>query len=219
MLRQIDRSSFLVASEAMLVFKSIRKVFRDRKEVADWLSKGKPVPPPHTIKSSIVKEYAKRFSLSVFVETGTYAGDMVYAVRKTFEKIYSIELDETLCKKAVRRFDKAPHVEIVQGDSAAVLPDLLTRINSPCLFWLDGHYSGGITAKGALETPVLQELTYIFDHHVKTHVVLIDDARCFVGNADYPTLEMLKDFTARNRPDWEFSVKDDIIRLSPGTVG
>ena len=54
-----------------------------------------------------------------------------------------------------------PHVTIFQGDSATVLPKLLATIQEPCLFWLDGHYSGGITALGKSITPILDELQTI----------------------------------------------------------
>ena len=53
-----------------------------------WLRKGKPVPAPHPVKQRIVKEYAARYGSRTFVETGTYKGDMVYAVRRAFDWIY-----------------------------------------------------------------------------------------------------------------------------------
>jgi hypothetical protein len=81
------------------------------------------------------------------------------------------------------------------------------------LFWLDGHYSGGITAKGRTDTPVAEELEHILTHPVMGHVVLIDDARCFVGQDHYPTLDELKEMILNKRPDWVFDVENDIIRV------
>ena len=101
----------------------------------------------------------------------------------------------------------------MQGDSSKVLPELLDKIKKPCLFWLDGHYSGGITGKGDLNTPILNELKSIFSHQIKDHVILIDDARCFTGEEDYPTIKALKEFVIKNRPDWVFEVRNDIIRI------
>jgi hypothetical protein len=43
---------------------------------------GKPVPPPHFVKQSVVRKYAKKFRIEVLVETGTYHGAMVEAMRK-----------------------------------------------------------------------------------------------------------------------------------------
>ena len=107
------------------------------------------------------------------------------------------------------------NVDIIQGDSGKVFPAILPQIEEPCLFWLDGHYSAGITAKGQLETPIIEELQAIFNHPEKTnHVILIDDARCFTGENDYPELSELKELVAKNLPNHIWEVKDDIIRIS-----
>ena len=45
--------------------------------------------------------------------------------------------------------------EILQGDSTDVLPEVVEKMDEPTLFWLDGHYSGGITASGEQETPIV----------------------------------------------------------------
>ncbi len=151
----------------------------------------------------------------IFVETGTYFGDTTYAMRDMFDRLYTIELSEALYRNAIKRFAKFPQITPVQGDSAEKLSDILTQVRQPCLFWLDGHYSGGITAQGKLNTPVFQELNHIFDHPIKTHFLLIDDAREFVGRYDYPTIEELRSFCLTHRPDWKFAIDQDIIRFHP----
>ena len=75
----------------------------------------------------------------------------------------------------------------MHGDSGEILPELLNNINEPILFWLDGHYSAGNTSKGSLNTPIIKELVTIFQHPIKQHIILIDDARLFNGADDYPT--------------------------------
>ncbi|KKK99589.1 hypothetical protein LCGC14_2631260 [marine sediment metagenome] len=112
--------------------------------------------PPHILKQKIVKLYAKKFSIKTFVETGTYLGEMIDATKKKFKKIYSIELDDDLFKNAKKKFSKYNHISIIQGDSSDVLPIIISKIKQPCLFWLDAHYSSGITAKGEIETPIRQ---------------------------------------------------------------
>ena len=181
--------------------------------INDWLKKGKPAPPPHFVKQGVVKEYAKKFSITILIETGTYLGEMISAVKDVFDEIYSIELDIDLFTNAKKKFANIKNVHISQGDSSEALPELLTLIEQPCLFWLDGHYSGVITAKGDLNTPILNELKSIFSHKIKDHVILIDDARCFTGEEDYPTIKALKEFVIKNRPDGVFEIKDDIIRI------
>lgn len=168
-----------------------------------------------SVKQKIVTEFAKTFSVDIFIETGTYLGDMVYAVTSTFKEIYSIELDEELSRAAQRRFKRYINVHIVSGDSAKKLPMLLGKIDRPCLFWLDAHYSGGITAKGGQDTPVMQELRFIFVHPVKNHVILIDDEGSFTGKDNYPTMEEVRNLVSDLAPQYSLETKDDIIRILP----
>ena len=181
----------------------------------DWLRQGKPVPPPHLVKQRCVLQYGRRFNLRVLVETGTYRGEMVHALRAAFREIYTIELGQELYAEAQRMFAPFPHIHVLQGDSTKVLRDVLSRIEEPCLFWLDAHYSGKGTALADRETPVLGELDCIFSHAVKGHVILIDDARCFNGNNDYPPLAEIKAYVNERRPDQLCEVHNDIIRIYP----
>jgi hypothetical protein len=189
------------------------KFRRDVEARREWERQGRPSPPPHVVKEELIRDYAKAFRTNVLIETGTYLGDMVHAMKKTFARIVSFELDEKLAAQARERFAGDKHVEIVQGDSGKLLGNYLATINEPCLFWLDGHYSGGITAKGSLETPIKNELQSILSHPVTGHVVLIDDARCFTGENDYPTIDELQQFVKAQKPDWKFSVDTDAIRI------
>jgi len=189
------------------------KLIREKKILRNWEKKGRPVPPPDLVKQKTVREYARKFSLDTLIETGTYLGDMVDATRDTFGRIFSIELDDALYERARKKFSKFHYISIVQGDSGEVLPVILADIEQPCLLWLDGHYSGGDTAKGRLETPILQELHYILAHDVERHVILIDDARLFTGRNNYPTIEEIQELVFTRHPDWIFEVKYDIIRI------
>jgi hypothetical protein len=179
----------------------------------EWVRAGKPIPPPEKVKQRIVKEYAKRFRLRMFVETGTYMGEMVNAVKNRFDQIYSIELGLELYENAKRRFADKKNITIIHGDSGEVLGEVLSHVNQPCLFWLDGHYSGGITVKGEVETPIRRELSHIFNHSIASHhVILIDDARCFIGDHDWPTIEELRNMCSSAGFD-AFEVKHDVIRI------
>ena len=192
---------------------SIRSRWHDRKQINDWIAAGTPVPPPHLIKQRVLRSYAKWYGISVLVETGTFMGDMVEAIQRHFGRVFSIELSPELYRRAHERFATCQNVQILQGDSTAVLPKVLEQIREPALFWLDGHYSEGITALGERETPILAELDHILRHSVKEHVILIDDARCFNGTHDYPTLSELKRFVEERRPNARFEVETDIVRI------
>jgi hypothetical protein len=193
----------------------IRARWRNRKALRHWEHQGKPAPPPHIVKQIAVREYAKEFRTQILVETGTYLGEMVAAMRRHFDRIFSIEIDRSLYENALNMFSQFQHIRLLHGDSAEALPAVLSEVQQPCLFWLDGHYSGAGTGKGSIDTPVLNELSHIFSHHVREHVILIDDAREFRGVNDYPSLEQLREFVKGFRPDWAFEVKDDIIRIHP----
>lgn len=149
------------------------------------------------------------------METGTYYGDMVEAMRADFDRIYSIELSRDLYEKAVVKFRGVNNVELIHGDSGTELKRILEKIRQPALFWLDGHYSAGVTARGAKDTPVYEELHHILDLNDGGHVVVIDDARCFGNDPAYPSLEELSKFITLKRSDVDIAVQDDSIRITP----
>ena len=177
-----------------------------------WEQQGKPVPPPHIIKQRIISEYRQRYGYDILIETGTYLGHMLVAQQSHFSALYSIELSPDFWARAVKKFRNYPHVHILQGDSSTVLPTLTKQLTKPAIFWLDGHYSMG-TAKGELECPVLAELRAIFDSPIKQHVILIDDARDFTGNNDYPTVPEIEQFVIDQGATYTFAVADDVIRI------
>ncbi|QEC77931.1 hypothetical protein [Mucilaginibacter ginsenosidivorax] len=201
-----------------LLKKIYRKIFNNNGPQAntvikDWEAAGKPVPPPHIVKQGIIKALKDASQYELFVETGTYLGEMVVAQSNNFKKIYSIELGEDLYRDAVKKFEQQKHITILQGDSGNVLVKLAPTINEPAIFWLDGHYSAGITAKGDKDCPIYEELTAIFSSKPLDHILLIDDARLFVGQDDYPTIPELTAFIKQHRSSSIIEVADDIISV------
>lgn len=180
----------------------------------EWQKNGCPVPPPHVVKQRIIKEYQQRYNYSTLIETGTYLGDMVEAQKSSFKKIISIELSNELYLEAKKRFKNDSNVLIVQGDSGKQLPEILKGITEPAIFWLDGHYSEGKTARGDKDCPIFEELDAIFDHAMYEHVILIDDARYFVGRGDYPTIDALAEYIRGKNQNYKVEVKHDIIRVT-----
>lgn len=187
----------------------------DRLDVVRWRLAGRPVPPPHRIKQLCVLEYGRRYGIDTLVETGTYMGAMIQAVRRRFRLIYSIELSEELHKRAAERFHRQRHVRLLHGDSATMLPGIIEQLEGPVVFWLDAHYSGGVTGRAALDTPIVQEIETILGRNFAGDVILIDDARCFDGTCDYPRLEELQATIESRWPGWSFTVQNDIIRIAP----
>lgn len=188
---------------------------RDLYSILRWNLRGRPVIPPPSWKRRLVRRYGRRFALRVLYESGTYYGDMVAACRRTFDEIYSTELDGDLYELARERFAGVSHIHLFHGDSAVVLPRVLERIERPCLFWLDGKAMvGGVS--GPVKTPVRAELAAILAHRVEGHVVLIDDARIFTGRGDYPSRAELEEAVLAARSDWVVEVRDDVVRAHAG---
>ena len=139
---------------------------------------------------------------------------MVRKCRHGFRRILTIELDSDLARRAVKRLARYPNIEVVEGDSARILPRVLSGLSEPALFWLDGHFSGTGTARGERETPLLHELEAIGRHPVPGHVLLVDDAR-LLGSGDYPSLEEIRQRVAPFQAGGEVVVADDIVRCTP----
>ena len=175
----------------------------------------------HTQKEQVVKDYLKKFSIDTFIETGTFEGIMALAIAPHVKSVFTIELDEKLYDFAKRNLKDDRNVVLEKGDSGKILPFLIQDLSrtapGPCLFWLDAHYTGGITAKGETNTPILKELEAILNSPYD-HVILIDDARKYTGENDYPTQLELMAMIRKIHPDWVFEEKDDIIRIHPKVV-
>lgn len=196
------------------LYPPVRGYFQNRRYQA-WVNNGRTGRPPHKAKQMTVQEYASRFNLKTLVETGTYLGDMIDAVHPQFNRIYTIELGDELFNRARHKFANNPKVTVLHGDSGTKIQEVLAQLSTPALFWLDAHYTAGLGVSGraAVDTPILAELTYIFQHPLAhQHVILIDDAHEFTGQNDYPSLAEVETLT-RNAGYDEIDIKDNIIRI------
>jgi hypothetical protein len=187
---------------------------REARQAREWLTWGRSGPPPQPIKAATLREYGRNFGLRRFIETGTYLGETIARLRFDFDSLASIELDPYLHRAARRRFRHDSKVKLYLGDSGHVLSELLGALTEPCLFWLDAHYSGGLTA-GATANPVIAEVSQILCHRVTSHVILVDDARLFTGQDGYPTLNDLLSNIGGLRPDVRTETREDMIRITP----
>lgn len=138
--------------------------------------------------------------------------DMVHTQTNSFKEVYSIELQMELAEKASIRFKDVNYIKILQGDSGRLQLQILKEVDKPVILWLDAHYSGGLTARGEKECPIYEELSAILHKMTeKKHILLIDDARCFDGTGDYPTIEQMTKYIREKQPDYRVSVKNDVI--------
>lgn len=196
-------------------------IFRIVTNVRKWYE-NTYIIPTYSEKRSIILKYKEKYNCITLVETGTFMGDTVECMKSNFRKIISIELSVELAEKAKQRFKNDAHVFILQGDSGDVLEQLDEIQEQPILYWLDGHYSGSFfigdkltnTALGSFHTPIKKELQSILKNGLKKNVILIDDARLFIGKDAYPTyLELVKYLTDLGVLPTQVSKQRDIIRI------
>lgn len=192
-------------SERLKLFKYAKRWQRD-----GWI-----LPLPDLMKRAILAKIASECGVTVFVETGTFRGDTPWCFRNMFRKIFSIEVQPQLAQLAAKRFSAYPHIEIVEGDSAKKLAEIIPKIDGSVLFWLDGHYSAGVTGRGDDDCPLWGELHAINGNLAHPFVIIVDDARCFGVNEGYPTLEELRTYVSENFPKHRMSVENDLIRITP----
>jgi hypothetical protein len=138
------------------------------------------------------------FTTTIFVETGTYMGDTINNVKDAYDEVYSIELDAGYAARAIARFQNDKHIYIVNGDSAECLAPICRSIKSPAFFWLDGHWSGGDTGRGAKDCPLIEEVTSIMENCRTACVLAIDDVRLFGTYIN---------------EDWSSITRDTILKL------
>ena len=178
--------------------------------------------PTYEVKRSTLNKFREEFNLKILIETGTFMGETVEYFKNDFSHIYSIELSIDLANQAKEKFLNDDHISIIQGDSGEILKGLLAKIDQPVLFWLDGHYSSEFwvgdvfikTARTNVDTPIVEELKTILEHPFD-HVILIDDARMFTGNTDYPSIFQIERMVRNSNRKYSVKVENDIIRIIP----
>jgi hypothetical protein len=178
-----------------------------------WSQQGSPIPAPSAEKRRILAMYGRQHLLRILVETGTFKADTVRSLRKRFDHIYSIELDDQLYEKALARCRHQANATILHGDSAVLLPDIISTLDGPALFWLDAHHSGPGTAGTDADPPLLSEIRFVLEHE-EAHVVLIDDLRHFAGGAfGYPSVETIRKLAESY--GYQLVTTTDIMVLTP----
>jgi len=193
------------------MFRMRQQIIRISRAVFGW----PPASASLEEKEALISRIGQEHGLKVFVETGTFHGDMIQAQREHFDKLISIELSEALFQGCSARFAGDVKVQLHQGDSGIKLGEVACNLDQTALFWLDAHYSRGDTAGAGTDAPILRELSGILPRNQPKDAILIDDARLFGLKSDYPKLETIRAFAARSWPNHEFSVQSDVICIVP----
>lgn len=89
------------------------------------------------------------------------------------------------------------------------------------LFWLDEHYSKGVTArKGQMTVPMLQEVELMLkSQHAEKHVIMLDDLRKWHGpqvtGQKYPLPSDMQKLICAQFPGSRFVVASDTFTAWP----
>lgn len=177
------------------------------RELEKWAERGYLAPSPPFVKRAVLARYSA--PQATWVETGTFEGDTTAYLAERARKVISIEPEPALFAAVAERFRNEPKVELHNGLSENVMPQVLAGISGgQTRFWLDGHYSAGFTHKGPVDTPIVEELRLIGEAlpRLGEVAVLVDDVRCFEPGdplfKDYPERHYLVDWARQHGLNW-----------------
>lgn len=181
-----------------------------------WVNSGSPMPAPDYARTMAVLRLAKEYGINVFVETGTLIGSRVGAVKGFFKEVYSIELSPQLYQRCVDSFRNDENVHLYNGDSGIILPEILSKINEPCLYFLDAHYSAGTTARGNKDSALEDEFKTILPRlSIYNDVVLVDDTYDLADGNGYLSIDTISKMILNVRPDYSINEQDYILKAFP----
>lgn len=198
-------------------YRALRTAILDARE---W--RRRQYGPPSTLAAKRAVLARNSIPGGCWVETGTFLGETTRFLARRSPRVYSLEPARALYERASRRFAGQAHVEIINGPSEEVFPRLLPTLRGPVNFWLDGHYSAGVTYQGANDTPVIEELAVIRANlaTLSPVCVLVDDVRCFDPSqpeyAGYPPLDVLVDWAREAGLKWHIEHDIFVARGGPG---
>ena len=115
---------------------------------------------------------------SCCIETGTYNGDTTFALEPFFDKIHTIEFSQKYYTNTKNRYS-GNKINFILGDSSIVFENLLPTITDKCIFFLDGHWSGGDTGHSDKDCPLTEEISLINNLFQNDAIIIIDDFRLF----------------------------------------
>jgi hypothetical protein len=160
-------------------------------------------------------------------EAGSYYGGTTEYLTKNFKNsyIYSIELSKELSVYCKNRFANNNRVKILNGYSCDKLPEVLDFMKSGGNFFLDDHYSGGVTAGLGSNNSIKNELEIIFKYYKEIHnkktnidkeieiMIFVDDIRYTMSKVEnyqnYPS--MMEIIKIINDHDASFYISFDML--------
>lgn len=120
----------------------------------------------------------KNHPLHTFIETGTYRGETIFAMEPFFDTLHTIEIKKEFLDACKAKYE-GNKIHFHLGDSTAILPKILPKIQGDVAFFLDGHWSSKDTGRGPKDVPLFEELDSINLLLQGKALLIIDDYRLF----------------------------------------
>jgi hypothetical protein len=114
----------------------------------------------------------------IFIESGTYIGDTIFEMENYFDELHTIELSNHHYELTKKKYN-GNKINFYLGESSDIFVNLLPKINKPAIFFLDGHWSSGNTARGSKDCPLIEEISNIKKYFDNEGIIIIDDRRLF----------------------------------------
>ena len=115
-----------------------------------------------------------------FIET-TYTGESILEKESLFEKLYTIETDESRYNN-IKNTYTGSKTHFLLGDSTDILRELLPSITDKCIFFIDGHFNAGKTEPDNVDFALIEEILHIFNLFNNEAIIIIDNYKMFVTN-------------------------------------
>ena len=146
----------------------------------------------------------------IFIESGTYLGETIIELQPYFNILHTVELSEKYFDmfNNIKNDNNLDNIFNYKGETSDILPDIFKSIDkkNKCIFWLDGHFSSGDTAKGKKDCPLIEECQIIDQLYSSDEmIILIDDIRLFGTNINEDWSEINIEFIKKCFTNFEIS--------------
>lgn len=139
--------------------------------------------PMHLVSAIIVK-----VDVPVLIELGSAGGESIKKVAKLFKECHTVEIVEERCMPDYSLKNVWWHtcssVEILPAIIENLIKEKQSGVPRYAMFFIDSHYSGDVEIKGE-ECPLMEELEIISGYN-EDAILIIDDARLFLGHPPFP---------------------------------
>ena len=161
--------------------------------------------------------------MNSFVETGTGMGVTSATAAGLFQRVFTVEIDPAMYRRADKEL--APHKNVTRylGDSVSVLPKIMDELGDKAMWWIDSHWCGGPRV-GNVECPLLDELRLINSRGSATDCLFIDNIGLMTmppytphKQDEWPTIAQVVAVLQEN-PKWHITRLCDCLIATPDPI-